>query len=80
MDCIDLFPNPPVKMNTPEQDSAQQSAFTGELPTEFLRMPADVMITSSDMPSFNAALTSDNIGTHSHGIEQLAELPGPPGI
>ena len=78
LDCIDLFPNPPVKMNTPEQDNGQQSAFTGELPTEFPRMPADVMISSSDTPSFNAALTSDNIVTHSHGMEQLAELPEPP--
>ena len=45
---------------------------------EFLRMPADVMISSSDTPSFNAALTCDNIVTHSHGIEQLPELPEPP--
>ena len=78
LDCIDLFPNPQVKMNTPEQDNGQQSAFTGELHTEFPCMPADVMISSSDTPSFNAALTSDNIVTHSHGMEQLAELPEPP--
>ena len=85
LDCVDLFPNSPVKMNTPEQDNNQPatslSPYAGMLPTESPRMPS--VITDPDTTDFSVIETNDGekgvcLTARSHDCSQVEELPEPP--